>query len=184
MPCYSATAWKEAESQGSFQSLMGVSFVQYSDNSYKFVAVLNGKYELPRLVNASLHITAGLISGASTELKELMQFEEYRDATDQLRACVSHYPFIILQAKNGNQLKTLSAAARQAGLTCADFADTMLGSSAEAQLDATRRGDDSTFDLLAVCLFGSADQLDLLTRKFSLFRGGASRPDATTMSGS
>ncbi len=58
-------------------------------------------------------------------------------------------------------------------MACADFVDTMLGASAEEQLDATRRGVDASFDLLAVCLFGPAEKLDPLTRKFSLFRGGS-----------
>lgn len=142
----------------------------YTDNAYKFVAVLNRKFPLSRLFNASLHIAAGLAGGASDELRKMMQFHDYYDSTGTLKARVSHYPFIVLEAKNGNQLKTLSASARQHGIACSDFVDAMLGCSAEAQLEATRNSDDSSLECIAVCLFGASEELDPLTRKFSLFK--------------
>jgi hypothetical protein len=147
--------------------------MNYSDNSHKFVAVLNRKHETPRLFNAALHLTAGLVGTATDQDRERMRFLDYRDSTGRTRAHVSHYPFIVLEAKNGNQLKTLRAAALEAGLACADFPDTMLGVSAAAQLEATAAGSDDIFEPLACCLFGPAEQVDLLVRKFSLYRGPA-----------
>lgn len=139
----------------------------YADNSHKFVAVLNKKAELPRLVNALGHLSAGLTAhhGNSDE----MRFLNYKDANGGMHPGISHYPFIVLAARNGNQIRTLRQAAIEDGISCCDFVDTMLGESAEDQLHRTLATPEEDLTYLAITLFGSADQLDPLTRKFSLF---------------
>src|SRR5215217_8397794 len=118
---------------------------QYADNGHKFVAVLNGKIELPRLVNALGHISAGLTAQHGDEAE--MRFLQYEDSDGGLHPGISHYPFIVLAARNGNQIRTLRQAAIDAGITCCDFVDTMLGESAEDQLRSTRqtREEDLTY---------------------------------------
>ncbi|TAK14722.1 MAG: DUF2000 domain-containing protein [Anaerolineae bacterium] len=139
----------------------------YTDNEFKFVAVLNKKIELPRLLNALGHMTAGLVS--LCENTQSMRFLEYRDADGGFHPGISFYPFIILSAKNGNQIRTLRAAAIGEGILCTDFVDTMLGSSAQDQMDKTRSTKEELLDYYGVCLFGSAAKLNDLTKKFSLF---------------
>lgn len=46
------------------------------ENSYRFIAVLNKKVEIGRLMNALGHMTAGL---AGKVCQENMQFLEYKD---------------------------------------------------------------------------------------------------------
>jgi hypothetical protein len=140
----------------------------YTNNSHKFVAVLNKKAELPRLVNALGHLSAGL--AAQHGNIDEMKFLNYKDADGGLHPGISYYPFIVLAARNGNQIRTLRQAAIEGGVSCCDFVDTMLGESAEDQLHRTSSTPEENLTYLAITLFGSAEQLDPLTRKFSLFR--------------
>lgn len=139
----------------------------YANNSHKFVAVLNKKAELPRLVNALGHLSAGL-TAQHGDIDE-MKFLNYTDADGGLHPGISHYPFIVLAARNGNQIRTLRQAAIEGGISYCDFIDTMLGESAEDQLQRTSTTPEESLTYLAIALFGSAEQLDPLTRKFSLF---------------
>jgi hypothetical protein len=152
----------------------------YADNSFKFVVVVNKKHQAPRLLNAALHLAAGMVGRADDATRQQMQFLAYTDASGATRAWISKYPFIVLEARNANQLRVLRQAAFAAGVAYADFVDAMLDTSAEAQLAATASGTDDTLDVLAACLWGPATVLDPLTRRFSLLRSDTrSEPTAT-----
>jgi hypothetical protein len=144
----------------------------YADNDYKFVAVLNEKIEMHRLLNALGHMTAGLVSQASDPAS--MRFLCYKDADGGLHPAISHYPFIVLSARNGNQIRTLRQGAIEAGLVYNDFVATMIGSSAENQLAKTQAAREADLEYFGICLFGPSEVLGGLTRKFSLFKGGGS----------
>lgn len=145
----------------------------YKDNSFKFVAVLNRKVPLPQLMNALGHMTAGLTS--QCDFRDLA-FLRYQDGDGSVHPNISQYPFIVLSAKNGNQIRTLRYAAIQQGIHFSDFVDTMLGSSAEDQLQKTRSTKEINLDYFGICLFSSAAKLDELTRKFSLFTAKTEAP--------
>jgi hypothetical protein len=142
----------------------------YQDNSNKFVVILNQKQNMGLLMNALAHTVAGLISKQRAHLDQL-EFLPYLDSAGVIDARISRYPFIILKAKNGNQIRTVRQAAQDAGIPCNVFADTMLGKSADDQLQKTRSAKEAEMDYIAICLFGPATDLDQLTRKFSLFGG-------------
>jgi hypothetical protein len=139
----------------------------YKDNRSKFVAVVNQQQPLGLLMNALAHTVAGLLSQQRVHLDQ-MEFLSYRESEGVIDACVSRFPFIILKAKNGNQIRTLRQAA---GVPCNVFVDTMLGASADEQLHKTRSAKERELDYVALCLFGPAADIDKLTRKFSLFNG-------------
>jgi hypothetical protein len=140
----------------------------YADNQYKFVAVLNPKIEIAQLMNALGHITAGLI--AETKNLEEMQFLKYEFQADWATSSVlSLYPFIVLKAKNSNQLKTLHHSASETGIAHNVFTDSMLGNSAIDQIEATKNTNPQDLIYFCVVLFGKSDRLATLTRKFSLF---------------
>ena len=142
----------------------------YADNQSKFIAVVNSKIEMPKLMNALGHITAGLV--AKCKNLEDMQFLKYEFEADWTTASlISLYPFIILTAKNNNQLKTLHQAANEAGIIHNVFTDSMLGASATEQRQNTKDTKIDDFTYFWVILFGSSEQLTALTRKFSLFKG-------------
>jgi hypothetical protein len=141
----------------------------YTDNEFKFMAILNSKVEIPQLLNALGHITAGIVA-KSAKIEE-MQFLKYEfSAQEIIPSVISRYPFIILSAKNNNQLKTLHQAVNEAGILHNVFTDSMLGISAIEQIDNTKNQPIENLTYFGIVLFGEADQLTALTRKFSLFK--------------
>ncbi len=142
----------------------------YTDNESKFVAVLNRKVDLPKLFNALGHITAGLASRFDSRSLELL---DYRDAGNSVHPGISRFPFIVLQADNSNQIRTLRQRLIEVNLPFTDFVDTMLGSSAEGQLANTSSTQESDLEYFAICTFGTAGALAQLVKKFSVYRGPA-----------
>lgn len=142
----------------------------YQDNSMKFVVIVNQKQPGGLLMNAVAHTVAGLLKKQSKHLDQ-MEFLSYVANDGVLDARISRFPFIILKAKNGNQIRTVRQAAQDADIPCNVFTDTMLGTSADEQLQKTSSTKEALMDYIALCLFGPAAALDPLTRKFSLFGG-------------
>ncbi len=142
----------------------------YQDNDYKTIAVVNPNINPPQLMNALGHATAGLVSkiGGSEDL-QFLKYEFQEGWSDPSH--ISQYPYIILKAKNNNQLKTLHQALNEAGLVHNAFTHSMLGASAEEQISNTKstRMDDMTY--MAIVMFGKTEALTSFTRKFSLFNG-------------
>lgn len=140
----------------------------YEDNEYKFVAVLNSKVEVSRLMNALGHMTAGLVS-CSNNLEEF-RFLKYVDGDNGLHPAISHYPFIVLKAKNGNQIKTLREKAIEMEILHNDFLGQMIGTSAESQLAQVKDTKGEHLDYWGICLFGKQDALSPITKRFSVYR--------------
>jgi hypothetical protein len=140
----------------------------YSDNEFKFVAVLNKKIEMPKLLNALGHISVGLTS--LIENNKEMDFLKYEDADGTTHPAISRFPFIVLSSDNSNKIRTLRNSAIQEGILFNDFVDAMLGSSAINQLQQTKEKKEVDLEYYAIVLFGSADKLNALTKKFSLFK--------------
>ena len=141
----------------------------YADNDKKMVAVLNKKIPLPQLLNALGHMAAGLTSLSHNA--EEMRFYSYKDADGGSHPAISHYPFIILEARNSNQIRTLRQAALLVPtLTLNDFTNAMLGASAQDQLQQMAQTGEGDLEYFGLVLFGPADVISELTKKFSLFR--------------
>ena len=140
----------------------------YADNNFKFVAVLNKKIEPAKLMNALGHMAVGLTSLCPAV--ESMNFHCYLDGNGGAHPAISHFPFIVLVADNSNKIRSARAAAMEAGLLYNDFTDTMLGGSADEQLQQTRDKKEEELEYFGLCLFGPAETINLITRKFSLFR--------------
>jgi hypothetical protein len=140
----------------------------YADNERKFVAILNPKIDIPKLMNALTHLTAGLVSksGAWDEMK----FLNYEfNSTSIESSSISRYPFIILKAKNNNHLKTLHQTATEIGIIHNVFTDTMLGANAIEQMTNTENTNPEDLVYFGIILFGDREQLADLTHKFSVF---------------
>lgn len=141
----------------------------YSDNDNKYVMVINGKIPTERVINGLLHASLGLVHRANGEAAA--DFLPYDDADESGVRMISRWPVILLKAKNGNQLRRLRQEAMEAELTVNDFVGQMMGSSAEEQRRQTREAAEADLDYWAVCLFGDAEIIAPLTRRFSLYRG-------------
>jgi hypothetical protein len=140
----------------------------YENNELKFTAILNPKIEVPKLMNTLGHLTAGLIN----KLKEIdeLPFLNYEFNSDRVEpSVISLYPFIILKAKNNNQLKTLHQKVNDLGIVHNVFTDTMLAANAIEQMSNTKNTNLEDLIYFGIVLFGDREQLAELTRKFFVF---------------
>ena len=74
----------------------------------KLVAVLNEKVSVGVAMNALAHMTVGL--GTSIDSKNELRLANYVDADGNSHSNVSEIPFMVLQARNSNQLRQLRLA--------------------------------------------------------------------------
>jgi len=108
---------------------------------------------------------------------------DYRNDKLGLHSLISEYPFIVLSSKTGAQLQTLHQKAIQAGIVHNVFLSSMLGSSAEDQLNKTANATEATAEYMVVVLFGDSVAIDPLTKRFSLFSNPPSSSSAPEESG-
>lgn len=138
------------------------------EQSYRFIAVLNKKIEIGRLMNALGHMTAGL-AGKSGKADD-MCFLEYQDNDSGIHPHISHFPFIALSADNSNKIRTVRNEALQRGIPFTDFTSTMTVGTSQEQVNATAATPEAELEYYGICLFGKTEELREFTKKFSLFR--------------
>ncbi|MCL4364222.1 DUF2000 domain-containing protein [Patescibacteria group bacterium] len=136
--------------------------------THKFVAVLNKKIPVPNLMNALGHMAAGL--AASYPDIPAMRFDSYVDRDGGNHKSISDNAFIILEADNSNKLRTLRISLMEKGIHFVDFTSTMTVGTYFEQQQKTRETSETELEYYGVCLFGPIDQVNELTRKFSLWR--------------
>lgn len=132
----------------------------------KFVVVLNKRFEASELLSATGHVTAGLV-GRYGDRNE-MSFVEYEDAAGGSYEPVSDWPFIVLRGKAG-QIATFRNALEPLGLPAVAYLSTMVSGGSAVQQARTRETDPADLEILALATFGERDQLDPLTKRFSLW---------------
>lgn len=136
--------------------------------THKFVTVLNEKIETGKALNALAHMSAGL--AASYPQVEEMRFDSYIDKDGNVHANISDNPFIVLSAKNSNKLRTFREELIEKGIHFVDFTDTMTVGTFAEQKARTSQTPEAELEYFGVCAFGKAHELEVLTRKFSLWR--------------
>jgi lysyl-tRNA synthetase class 2 len=93
--------------------------LKLDDNEYRFAVVVNGKEEsIGRIMNAIGHSMAGLVGKSNASD---FNFIDYEDASGEIHPSISHYPTIILKAKNSNQILTARQKAKDANIPFVDF---------------------------------------------------------------
>lgn len=137
----------------------------YEDNEKKLYVILNRNHEVSTLMNAACHLSPGI-----TVCAEGNVFDEYQNASSGLKANLSHYPVVVLQAKNSSQLATATQKANEAGITYNFFTSTMLSHSAEQQISDTLNTELDKLDFIAIALFGDSEALKPITKKFSVYK--------------
>jgi hypothetical protein len=139
----------------------------YDNNSKKFVAVINRKQAPPVIMNALAHTALGI----AAKVGEDKQVLDYPNEATGFLAKISEYPFIILEAKNGSQLRGLLGIAMDTpSISYNVFTTSMIGASASDQIQSTKSAGGDELDFVAVVLFGAKEEIEPLTRKFSLFK--------------
>lgn len=138
------------------------------EGSKRFVAVLNQKIEMGRLLNALGHMTAGLV--ATVPYPTDLAFLEYRDGSNSVHPNISHFPFIVLKADNSNQIRKVRNEALMREIPFTDFTHTMTVGGSIPQLEATAGCKEEELEYFGICMFGETAVLRELTKKFSLFK--------------
>lgn len=136
--------------------------------THKFVAVLNKKIPVPNLMNALGHMSAGL-SASYPNIPE-MRFDSYIDKDGGNHKSISDNPFIILSADNSNKIRTLRNILIEKGIHFVDFTSTMTVGTYVEQQQRTKETPELQLEYYGLCLFGEINQVNELTRKFSLWR--------------
>ncbi|MFO0703711.1 MAG: DUF2000 domain-containing protein [Patescibacteria group bacterium] len=139
-----------------------------NENSKRFIAILNGKIDIGRLMNALGHMTAGLAGGNGNPND--MCFLPYEDKDGGKHPNISHFPFIVLKADNSNQIRSVRLEAIKRNILYSDFTSTMTIGTSEEQVRNTRNTAEADLEYYGICLFGETDTLREFTKKFSLFR--------------
>lgn len=142
--------------------------MQTEDLANKFVAVLNKKIPVGSLMNALAHMSAGLSAGYPDIPS--MRFDSYFDQNGGEHKSISDHPFIILQADNSNQLRTLRNYLKSANIHFVDFTDTMTVGTYAEQKERTKNTLEAELEYYGICTFGDKITLSQLTKKFSLWR--------------
>ena len=141
--------------------------MRLDDNQRRFVAILNKKVEVGKLMNALGHMSAGL-AGNYPDVKE-MYFLKYEDKDGGAHPNISHFPFIVLKADNSNQIRDVRNKLLEMDLPFTDFTSTMTAGTSDEQQQRTKETAESELDYWGICFFGESEELRSLTKKFSLF---------------
>jgi hypothetical protein len=132
----------------------------------KLVAVMNEKLEPGIAMNALGHMCIGF--GASLGVP-LLRLTNYEDADAGSHPNISEMPFMILKA-NSNKIRGLRNAAREKGIQCVDFLNTMTEGTYLEQIERTKKTKEEELIYFGIVLFGPWDAVSELTRKFSLWK--------------
>ncbi len=136
--------------------------------SNKLVAVLNEKIETGIAMNALAHMIVGL--GASVEKKEELRLTDYADADGNSHANISEIPFMVLKARNSNQLRQLRQGLIQNKIKFVDFTNTMTVGTYQEQIERSRQTKEEALEYYGIAIFGDWNIVSELTKKFSLLK--------------
>lgn len=136
--------------------------------SNKLVAVLNEKIEVGVAMNALAHMIVGL--GASVEKKEELRLTDYADADGNSHQNISEIPFMVLKARNSNQLRQLRQALINNNIKFVDFTNTMTIGTYQEQIERSKQTKEADLEYYGIAIFGEWNLVSELTRKFSIWK--------------
>lgn len=142
------------------------------DPQHKLVVALKSKLPPGVAANAVGHLCLGLSVKAATQRPELlpkMSFLAFTDADGGLHSPVSGLSLVVLEGRPA-WIRRLRDESETAGLLYTDFTGEMTGGTYADQLDRMKQTPEQLLDYYGVALFGTRDELDPLTKKFSLLR--------------
>jgi len=138
----------------------------YTDNDNKIYVIVNKRHEAGITANAACHLTAGL---TNMNVDDLI-FHNYQAKGNLISANICHYPIVVLQSKNSNQLLNTLLQCNKMDIPFNYFTNTMLRSSADEQLRVTNDTELQCMDFIGIAVFGRKEQLTPITKKFSVFK--------------
>lgn len=138
----------------------------YTDNDNKIYVIVNKRHELGVIANAACHLTAGLTNKNEDDLI----FHNYQAKGNLLSATICHYPIVVLQSKNSNQLLNVLLQCNDLKIPFNYFTTTMIRGSSDEQLKATNDTELQNMDFIGIAVFGRKEKLTPITKKFSVFK--------------
>jgi len=152
------------------QEVKAVSWQETDENEKRFIMILNGKEDdKGRLMNALGHSMASLV-GQVPNNNDLC-FLDYKDSDGSVHPSISHYPVIVLKAKNSNKIRDIRNQAMTKEVVFSDFTDTMTVGTTKEQVSLTEATKEEDLNYLGLCLFGKRDVLSEMTKSLSLYKG-------------
>ena len=133
---------------------------------YKFVAVLNKKVEVGKVMNALGHMSVALAKTYADQ--EGLGVINYEDASGSPHMAPKH-PYIILRAKNSNKIRTLRNAAIEKGIHSVSFTSAMTEGLFEDQVERSKGISEEELEYYGICMFGKVEDFEGLTDKFQLW---------------
>lgn len=141
--------------------------MNYTPTTHQFVCVLSKKIPAGKALNALGHMTAGLAAQAEDETA--FRFQTYTDKDGTEHPNVSDSPFIVLRAKNSNQIRTLRNTLLEKGISYTDFIDTMTEGTYADQHDRTASTHEADLEYYGICFFMNIAESKELIKRFSLY---------------
>jgi hypothetical protein len=138
--------------------------------THKFVIVLNEKSPVGKLLSATGQIAMSLYANASSAQRTDMALIPFLNPNDTSLITLSTCSFVVLKGTT-SQLLTLYAKASEQGFLSAIFTSTMSFNGIEEDLiQKTARTPLDQVEPYGVGLFGKIEELNPLTKKFSIFK--------------
>ncbi|MBU1000826.1 DUF2000 domain-containing protein [Patescibacteria group bacterium] len=134
----------------------------------KLVAILNGKIEIGDAMSALAHMAVGL--GASVENKEELRLTDYADADGNSHANISELPFIILRARNSNELRMLRTALIEKGIKYVDFTNAVKLTGTFEDSGKSKDIREADMEYFGIAIFDDWDRVTEITKRFSLWK--------------
>jgi hypothetical protein len=138
----------------------------------RIVLILNKRLEPGVALNTAAHLGIGLfgrIATSSLEAVDAINFQNYRDANDNDHAFVSALPLIVLRAKSG-EIRKCRQAFKDMKVSFVDYTGCMVGGTYLNQLEHSRNTPEIELEYFGICAIGPKEQLDVVTRRFSLWK--------------
>lgn len=138
----------------------------------KIVLVVNKKLEPGVALNAAAHLGVGLYGLASAshpEAASAVNFQNYADADGNNHGFVSALPLIVLRA-TGGEIRKCRRAFAEMGVPFVSYHNAMIGGTYVEQMERARKTPESDLEYFGVIAIGPKEQLDVVTRKLSLWK--------------
>lgn len=133
----------------------------------KLVVVLNDKIETGRAMNAIAHMALGLSSQIIN--KNDLRLQDYISKDNEKYPSISDMPFIVLKT-NKTKLRKFRDEVKLKDICHTSFIDTMIGENYISQHKNTNEKTIDEIEFFGVCCFGNVDELNEMTKKFSLYK--------------
>lgn len=141
----------------------------YNYRERKVVAVLANTLTPGLALNVLGHLAISL--GAHCEDDALMGTTKLSDAAGVVHRGISKYPVIVTKVKPSTVRKSIEQARQNARLFLADYPKQMLETGHDDELAAAVAStNEKDMEYLGAIIYGPAEDVDQITRKYSLWR--------------